>query len=238
MNDVNYPKREAAIACSAARTAPRALPPSCLRPSSFPPSYLPALNFCLPAFLLFCLATALPGCVRAQAKVTPDQPLDMPAPPPREVDVADTEPPAPLPLVSEPARNAPARSRPTREPQRTEPQRPDATKPDQPLPVEAAKPPDEISPPAPPAPPPTVLQTTPATAEGEVERAIRGTMARANADLNRIDYRALNKEARTQYDMAKRFVQQADAALREKNHQFARTLADKAAVIAAQLAGR
>ena len=63
-------------------------------------------------------------------------------------------------------------------------------------------------------------------------------MARANADLNRIDYRALNKEARTQYDQAKRFVQQADMALREKNHQYARTLADKAAVMAAQLAGR
>jgi hypothetical protein len=199
---------------------------------------LPALNFCLSAFLLFCLATALPGCVRAQAKVTPDQPLDVPAPPPREVDVADAEPPAPVPLVTEPARNAPARPRPPREPQRTEPARPDPTKPDQPLPAEPPKPPEDVKPPAPPPPPATVLQTTPATAEGEVERAIRLTMTRANADLNRIDYRALNTEARTQYDMAKRFVQQADAALREKNHQFARTLADKAAVIAAQLAGR
>jgi hypothetical protein len=195
------------------------------------------VNFCLSALLLFCLAAAQSACVRAQAKVTPDQPLDVPAPPPREVDVNDSEPPPPVPLVTEPARNAPARSRPT-QPPRTEPSRPDATKPDQPVPVEAPKPTEEIKPPAPPAPPPTVLQTTPATAEGEVERAIRGTMARANADLNRIDYRALNTEARTQYDMAKRFVQQADAALREKNHQYARTLADKAAVMAAQLAGR
>ena len=197
-----------------------------------------ALNFCLPAFLLFCLAGGQSGCVRAQAKVTPDQPLEVPQPPPREVDVTDSEPPPPVPLVTEPARNAPARSRPTREPQRTEPPRPDATKPDQPLPPEAPKPPEEVKPPPAPAPPPTVLQTTPATAEGEVERAIRGTMSRANADLQRIDYRALNKDARAQYDQAKRFVQQADAALREKNHQFARTLADKAAVIAAQLAGR
>lgn len=197
----------------------------------------PALNFCLPALLLFCLAGGQSGCVRAQAKVTPDQPLEVPAPPPREVDVNDSEPPPPVPLVTEPARNAPPRSRST-QPPRTEPARPDATKPDQPLTPEAPKPPEEIKPPAPPAPPPTVLQTTPATAEGEVERAIRGTMARASADLNRIDYRALNKEARTQYDMAKRFVQQAETALHEKNHQFARTLADKAAVIAAQLAGR
>ena len=177
------------------------------------------------------------GCVRAQAKITPDQPLEVPPPPPREVDVADSEPPPPVPLVTEPARNTPPRSR--RDPPRTEPARPDPTKPDQPLPAEAPKPPEEIKPtPAAPAPPPTVLQTTPATAEGEVERSIRVTMARANADLNRIDYRALNKEARTQYDQAKRFVQQADAALHEKNHQYARTLADKAAVMAAQLAGR
>jgi len=199
---------------------------------------LPTLPCCLAAFCLLVLAGVLmSGCVRAQAKVTPDQPLDVPAPPPREVDVNDSEPPPPVPLVTEPARNAPSRSRPA-QPQRTEPARPDPTKPDQPLPPEAPKPPEEIKPPAPPAPPPTVLQTTPATAEGEVERAIRVTMGRATNDLNRIDYRALSNEARTQYDQAKRFVQQADAALREKNHQYARTLADKAAVMAAQLAGR
>jgi len=195
----------------------------------------PALNFCLAAFLLSCLASV--SCVRAQAKVTPDQPLEVPAPPPREVDVADSEPPPPVPLVTEPARNTPPRSR--REPARTEPARPDPTKPDQPLPPEAPKPPEEIKPvPAAPAPPATTLQTAPATAETEQERGIRVTMSRANTDLNRIDYRALNKEARTQYDQAKRFVQQADAALREKNLMFAKSVADKAAVIAAQLAGR
>lgn len=189
----------------------------------------------LPLFLLVSLASV--SCTRAQAKVTPDQPLDVPAPPPREVDVTDTEPPAPVPLVSEPARNAPPRARPlpAREPQRTEPVRPDNAKPEQQ--PEPPKPPEEVKPP-PPAPPPTTLQTTPANAEGEVERAIRASLARANADLNRIDYRALSKEARTQYDMAKRFVQQAEAALHEKNLIFAKTVADKAAVIAAQLAGR
>jgi len=194
----------------------------------------PALHFCLPALLLSCLASV--SCVRAQAKVTPDQPLEVPAPPPREVDVADSEPPPPVPLVTEPARNTPPRSR--REPPRTEPARPDPTKPDQPLPPEAPKPPEEIKPVPAPAPPPTTLQTAPATAETEQERGIRVTMSRANADLNRIDYRALNKEARTQYDQAKRFVQQADTALREKNLMFAKSVADKAAVIAAQLAGR
>jgi hypothetical protein len=41
-----------------------------------------------------------------------------------------------------------------------------------------------------------------------------------------------------QYDTAKRFIQQADDAMKAKNLVFARNLADKAAAIAAQLAGR
>ena len=81
------------------------------------------------------------------------------------------------------------------------------------------------------------LQTTPAAEQGEVERAIRATMTRAGGDLNRIDYRALNADARTQYDTAKRFIQQAEDAIRMKNLPFAKNLADKAAVLAAQLCG-
>jgi hypothetical protein len=41
-----------------------------------------------------------------------------------------------------------------------------------------------------------------------------------------------------QYDTAKRFIRQADDAVKSKNLVFAKNLADKAAVIAAQLAGR
>ena len=198
--------------------------------SAFPPFLSSLLPFCLAAALLS-------GCARAQAKVTPDQPLDVPPPPPREVEVNDSEPPPPVPLVTEPARNTPQRTRPattTREPQRPESQRPDAAKPEPPAP----DPPKPAEDPKPPAPPPTTLQTTPANAEGELERTIRASLARANADLNRIDYRALNNEARTQYDTAKRFIAQAEGGLHEKNLQFAKSVADKAATIAAQLAGR
>jgi len=63
-------------------------------------------------------------------------------------------------------------------------------------------------------------------------------LTRATTDLNRIDYRALNADARTQYDTAKRFVTQAQEALRAKNLVFARNLADKAAALAVQLAGK
>ena len=184
-----------------------------------------------PAVLLFCLAAVpLAGCTHAQAKSTPDMPpLNMPAPPPRDVEPSDVEVPPPVPLVAEPAHNPPARPRPTPAP-RTEP-KPEPPKPEQP-PAEPPKPAEE------PIRPPTILQTTPAAVEGEVERSIRASLQRASADLNRIDYRALNADARTQYDTAKRWVRQADEAIRAKNLVFAKSIAEKAATIAAQLAGR
>jgi hypothetical protein len=156
-------------------------------------------------------------------------PLEMPPPPPRDVQPNEVEAPPPVGLPTEPARNAPVRSRPS-PPARTEPPKVEPPKPEAP-PVE---PPKVDEPPK----PPTTLQTTPANSEGEVERGIRASLLRANADLNRIDYRQLNADARTQYDQAKRFVQQADEAIRTKNLVFAKTIADKAATIAAQLAGR
>jgi hypothetical protein len=173
--------------------------------------------------------------VHTAAKATPDAPpLDMPAPPPREVEPTETETPQPVPLVAEPARNAPPRARPA---PRESPARPaEPPKPEPPKiepPIETPRPAEE-----PPKPPLTTLQTTPATAEGEMERGIRASLQRANTDLSRIDYRVLNADAKTQYDTAKRFIQQADDAIRAKNLVFAKTVADKAALIAAQLGGK
>ncbi len=197
------------------------------------PFCLSTLNSCLSALLPFCLAGVfISGCTRAQAKITPDAPLDMPAPPPRDVEPPESDPP-PVPLTQEPPRNTTARPRPApaREPPRSEPSKPDPAKPEL-QPVEPPKLAEE------PPKPPTTLQTTPPTAEGEVERGIRASIARANADLNRVDYRALNTDARTQYDTAKRFIRQANDAMRAKNLVFAKSVADKAAALAAQLAGR
>ena len=184
---------------------------------------------------LLLVAVLASGCVHTAAKATPDAPpLDMPAPPPREVDTSEPEPPQPVPLVSEPARNAPPRTRPpTREtsaPRVAEPPKQEPPK---------VEPPVETTPiiEEPPKPGST-LQTTPATAEGEVERGIRVSLQRASSDLNRIDYRLLNADARTQYDTAKRFIRQADDAIRTKNLVFARSLADKAVTLAAQLSTR
>jgi outer membrane biosynthesis protein TonB len=187
-------------------------------------------------YSLLAVAVLASGCAKAHAKTTPDAPLDVPRPPPREVETTETDAPPPVPLVQEPARTLPPRPRPAppREPQRAEP-KPDVPKPEPPKtepPPPDAKPADE----APHAP--TTLQTTPATAEGEVERGVRATLTRATNELNRIDYRGLNVDARMQYDTAKRFIRQADDAVKSKNLVFAKNLADKAAVIAAQLAGR
>jgi uncharacterized protein (DUF885 family) len=82
------------------------------------------------------------------------------------------------------------------------------------------------------------LQTTPPQREGEVEAAIRADMNRATNNLNAVDYQRLNPDARTQYDLAKGYVRQADEALRGKNLTFAKNLTDKAVAIAAQLSGR
>jgi len=47
--------------------------------------------------------------------------------------------------------------------------------------------------------------------------------------------RALSPDAKAQYDTAKRFMVLADQAIKDRNFVFARTLADKAAVIAGVL---
>lgn len=181
-----------------------------------------SLLFVLPCALWL---TLFSGCVRAHAAAIPSPPLEVPAPPPRDIEVRDVEPPpapvppAPVPTAPEPARPAPARPRPA-----------EAPKPE-PAPA-APKPVDES------VKPPTTLQTTPTAADAELERTIRATLARATADLQRIDARRLGAEAREQYDTASRFARQAEEAIRAKNLVFARTLADKAAALAAQLAGR
>jgi hypothetical protein len=77
---------------------------------------------------------------------------------------------------------------------------------------------------------------TPQTANDEqAERDVRSVMARGQAALQGVDYRALSTAAKQQYDMAKRFIAQAETALRIRNYLFARNLADKAEILARQL---
>jgi hypothetical protein len=97
------------------------------------------------------------------------------------------------------------------------------------------------APPVQPASPPVdeparTLQTTANAVQ--MEQRIRAMLANAARDLGRIDYRALGADAHAQYDIAKRFTEQADEAMKNKNLVFAEQLADKAAALAAQLLKR
>ena len=198
-------------------------------------SFVRALRVSMLSSLVLLLALLVTGCARPKAKTVPDAPppLDVPAPPPRDVETNESEPAQPVPLPQEPARNAPLRPRPSPPQPRAEQPRPEPPKPEAtPTEGETPKPTEE------PARPPTTLQTTPAEVEGDVERGIRDTLARATNGLNRIDYRILDANGRSQYDTAKGFIRQADAAIRAKNLVFARSLADKAATIASQLGGK
>jgi hypothetical protein len=64
---------------------------------------------------------------------------------------------------------------------------------------------------------------------------VRDLLASAARDLGRIDYRRLGSEGKETYDQSRRFSQQAQQALKERNVTFAWTLADKAATLAAEL---
>jgi hypothetical protein len=172
------------------------------------------------------------GCATARAK-TPPVPaaLEVPLPPPRVVVPPEPEPAAPEASVPEPEprQQKPARRTPARSENRQEPPRTDK-KPETPSPV--------VEPVAPVPPPTATLQQALPTGQTEVERHVRDQISQATSDLSRVDYRALNPDARSQYDTAKRFIKEADQALKEKNLVYAAKVAEKAAGLAAVLVGR
>ena len=178
---------------------------------------------------LVALAVAATGCASLHARSDPaGPPLATPLPPPHSIPAVESEPepPAPpagndgpTPVVVRPARRVPAAK-----PDKTSDKASDKT--------EAAPPAAVPAPPQASAPLPPLQTTANVT---EVERNIRARIAQATRDLDRTDYRALSTERRTEYDTAKRFIQQAEDALKVKNLVFAGQLADKAATLAAAL---
>jgi outer membrane biosynthesis protein TonB len=182
----------------------------------------------LPLLAVVALTVAAGACAKAKPVTVADgPPLTMPAPPSRVFapaeepvpvqapppEVADTEPPKPAP-------------------------RPPARRPAPAAPAEAARPEPEPAPVvAAPAEPPRELRTTPSASDANAERQVRDLLSKASRDLNRFDYRKLSSEGRSQYDQAKRFADQAEQAIKERNFVFAATLAEKAATLASQLGG-
>ena len=163
------------------------------------------------------------ACATAKAAVpTPLPTMVPPDVPPRVIAEYLPDPPLPAEPVSTEAVTPPPRlpRPPRRDVPRTEPT------------------PDE--PQGPPALPPVAapqpalaLQSTGAGARAD--QSVRTLLAQAARDLGRVDYRALDADGRAQYDTARRFMQQADDALKGRNVMFAGKLADKAATMAAVL---
>jgi hypothetical protein len=175
------------------------------------------------------LAVALSGCARTQARtvVTPPPPLEVPPAPPRMVEPVLVELP-PEEATSGGQSEVAAAPRPAA--------------PSPPRPRTEASPPEtavEAAPPEPPrSSPSATLQTVPPSREGQMQRSIRVHLDGAIENLNRVDYNLLGAEGRANFDQTRRFIAQAEEALRAKNLVFAATVADKAATLAAQLAGR
>jgi hypothetical protein len=123
---------------------------------------------------------------------------------------------------------------------RTQPERPPLAVPEPPVRTIAPPPPEEPpvtqSPTAPVAP--STLQTTPLASQAEMIKNIRELLARAHRDLKGVVYDSLNADGKAQFDTARRFADQAEQALKDRNLVFALTLADKAATLARSLAGR
>jgi outer membrane biosynthesis protein TonB len=179
-----------------------------------------AMRFLLLAPLL--LTAALTGCAaKAQVRNEVEVPLLDPPPPPPRVVVTYPEPeppPEPVPIeASLPAKPAP---RPPRPEQKAEP-------------VEAPPEPPVVAP-RPVSPAALTLTPIPGS-EAQTVTAIRALMDRASRDLQRVNASALNHDGRAQLDQARRFLQQADEALKVRNIVFAGRLADKAATMAAIL---
>jgi hypothetical protein len=177
--------------------------------------------------LAVAMCGAVAGCAKTKAATVADgPPLAMTAPPPRVL--APAEPPlAATPAVAEvPAAPAP----------RTPPPPPIR----RPAPSQPAEAENRTSEPAPVAAAPVVepgreLRAAPSTADAAAERQVRELLGRAARSLGRVDYRRLSAEGRSQYDQAKRFSDQAESALKDRNFPFAATLADKAATLASSL---
>jgi hypothetical protein len=188
--------------------------------------------------LALCLLV-LAGCAKkplvAQA---PPTPLEVPVVPPRlvgpvvveEPAVATAEAPEPAPPRQRAPRAVVAKG--TEPVVKVEPPPESAKAPETPNGQPAAN-----TATAPAGPPP--LLRTPDTADDEgVAKIVRETLARADQNLNKVNYQALNPGAKAQHDTARRFIAQANDALKSRRLDFARYLADKADRLSASLLNR
>jgi type IV secretory pathway VirB10-like protein len=175
--------------------------------------------------LLLVVAVLATGCAKVKAQVEPELPsLAPPPPPPRMVAVYEPEVES-VPAV-EPEPTETTEVPPPRPPRPPGNRNDGATRPE----PARAEPAARLI-----TPPPALTLKPPSGTEAKTEASIRGLLDRAGQDLGRVNYAALDPDGRTQYDTARRFRQQAEEALKNRNYVFAGKLADKAATMAAVL---
>ena len=171
------------------------------------------------------LLLSLTACgTKAKAQTLPDgPPLAVPIAPVHEIVIEQIAeaPPEPEPeRVPEPVVSTP---------------KPTITKvqPGKPQPAQtppASQPAAVTTPPA-----PEVVRAAPAASAGD-EKKVRDLLTKASNDRDkRVDYQKLSDEGKQQYNQSKRFSEQAEQAIKEKNYPYALSLADKAATLAAEL---
>lgn len=168
------------------------------------------------------------ACAKLHAR-TIGPALTTPPPPPRVVPAAKAPIESQPIVASPPVGEVPATTPPSIKPSETPP-------PAAPSTPAAAAPTAGTERPAPTPERPPTLQTTTDTAVAE--QRTRAALANATRDLGRIDVRRLSADGKAQYDIARRFVAQANSALSAGNFEFAQQLADKAATLAALLQKR
>jgi outer membrane biosynthesis protein TonB len=178
------------------------------------------------ALCILLLALLAGACAKARAESAPDgPPLQIPLPP--EHVLVPVEPPVETASTPEPE--------PTPPPAAATPRAP-AARPSPPAKPQTTPPVAAAPPPQPPVEPREL--TAPSPASGANEKGVRDLLTRASRDLSRVDYARLSTDSRAQYEQSKRFSEQAEQALKERNLIFAATLADKAATLAAELLGK
>ena len=154
----------------------------------------------------------------------------MPAPPSRVFSPIEDEEPL--------ASTRPEQQRPTEAPSATQPPSPARRRP---TPAEAERteqPPAPASAPAPTIEVPRELRAASSPTDADAERKIGDLIKRASSTLGNVYYQGLSIQRRELYELAKASITDAEKAMKERNYQYAETLADKALKLATELLGR
>lgn len=197
-----------------------------------------SLNLILTGALLtgaLLTSTLSAGCTKKPVAVAlPPPPLEVPVVPPRLVGPVMVEEPE-IPPIETPE-PTPPRPRPRPAPVRNDP----VTK-VEPPPDPNAKPAEtngQAGSSGAQTEPSPLLRTPDTANDTEVVRKVRETLARAGENLGKVNYNSLNPGAKAQHDTARRFIQQAEEAVKGKNLVFAGYLANKAEILSASLLNR